>query len=892
MSLTPGTRLGPYEIQSALGAGGMGEVYRARDTRLDRTVAIKVLPEALASDAQFRERFEREARAISQLAHAHICTLFDVGRDGQTDFLVMEFLEGETLASRLERGVLPPDQVLRHSVEIAGALDAAHRIGIVHRDLKPGNVMLVRGPSGVPIAKLLDFGLAKSAAPSAAGSQSMLPTTPRNLTVQGAILGTFQYMAPEQLEGLDADARTDIFAFGAVVYEMATGRKAFEGRSQASLVSAIMSADPPPIATSQPLAPAGLDRIVGKCLEKDPERRWQSAADLRDELEWIAKAGPTPGAGTPVTRRRPLVISAAVAIAAVALVAASAAITWWMARPAAPPPMRFEVVPPDTAPYSNDLGGQNLAISPDGRRVAYHVWRGTTFQIYLRELDALEARPVPGTEGSAEVFFSPDGQWIGFYSIRERRIKKVAVTGGPAVTVCDTPDASGASWGEDDTIVFAQLSSTGGLFRVSAAGGQPERLTTPDTENRETDHRRPEILPGGRAVVFTILSGADLRQARVAVLDLATRQWRVLVEGGGNPRYAASGHLLYGHLGTLMAVGFDLQRLEVTGNPVPVQEGIVTKNGAVANFGIARAGTLVYAPGGAAAVQGRPVWVGRDGRELDSIVTTDLDSPQFPRLSPDGRRLALNIAGDLWVYDLEGRPPIKLTFGGSDFAVMWSPDGRRLVYESASGALFSIPSDGSSRTPEKVSPDGHFHPHGWSPDGREIIAAEIGTPTLANLTGLPVGGTGAQRAIVQTENTEGQQGAALSPDGRWLAYVSDVTGQAEVWVQPYPGPGAPVRVSPGGGTEPVWGRNGRELFYLQSDRLMAVGVGAQASFTFTPPAQLFETRHRRGGQPPSYDVAADGRFLMLKSPTDQAVTAHFVVVLNWIEELRRRVPAN
>jgi Tol biopolymer transport system component len=319
---------------------------------------------------------------------------------------------------------------------------------------------------------------------------------------------------------------------------------------------------------------------------------------------------------------------------------------------------------------------------------------------------------------------------------------------------------------------------------------------------------------------------------------------------------------------------------------------MVTKSGAVANFGISRAGTLVYAPGGAAAVQGRPVWVGRDGRELMSLVDSDLDSPQFPRLSPDGRRLALNVTGDLWVYDLEGRPPIKLTFDGTDFAEMWSLDGRHLVYESASGALLSIPADGSSRTPEKVSPDGHFHPHGWSPDGRELIAAEIGTPTIADVIGLPMGGTGLRRAIVQTDNAEGQPGVALSPDGRWLAYVSDVTGQAEVWVQPYPGPGAPVRVSPGGGVEPVWARNGRELYYLQADRLMSIAVGTQASFSFSPPTQLFEGRYRRGGQPPSYDVAPDGRFLMLKSPDAQAITAHFVVVLNWLDELRQRVPGN
>jgi serine/threonine-protein kinase len=552
--------------------------------------------------------------------------------------------------------------------------------------------------------------------------------------------------------------------------------------------------------------------------------------------------------------------------------------------------MRFIVATPPTEPFAVIPGGPNVAVSPDGRRIVYHVAQGTAFPLYLRSTDQLDARPISGADVAASPFFSPDSEWFGFYSLRDRTLKKIAVAGGPPTTLVPSTAMAGASWGDDGNIVFAEASVTGGLFRVSASGGKPERITTVDPQNRETDHTSPHVLPGSRAVVFTVRTGADLRLARIAVLDLQTGEKKVLVDGGFNAYYAPTGHLLYAQASTLMAVPFDLDRLTVTGAPTTIQEGIGTKASGVANYAVSGTGMFVYAPGGIGGAKARPVWVGRDGREIAALVAADLDAPQFPRISPDGRKLSLVIAGDLWVYDLEGRPPIKLTFDGSSFAAAWSPDGKTLVYESASGSLASIPADGSGRTPEQVSPEGHFHPHGWSPDGREIIAVQIGSAMLSNIVKFPPAAKGELQQVVQTESEEGSLGATLSHDGRWLAYTSDVTGRMEIWVRPFPGPGAPIRISPNGGIEPVWARNDRELYYLEGENVMAAAVTTQPAFNFKAPVALFAGRYARGGQPPSYAVAPDGRFLMIKSSDAQATSAHMVVVLNWLEELTRRVP--
>ena len=565
MPLTPGTTLGPYEIQSPLGAGGMGEVYKATDTRLDRTVAIKVLLAHVADDPDLRQRFEREAKTISSLNHPHICTLHDIGQQDGIDYLVMEYLEGETLAQRLTKGPLPLDQVLRYATEIADALDKAHRKGITHRDLKPGNIMLTKAGT-----KLLDFGLAKLRDPKTAGlSLSQRPTQSASLTGEGKILGTLQYMAPEQLEGKDADARTDIFAFGAILYEMTTGRKAFEGGSQASLIHAIMGVDPPAISSLQPMSPRALDQIVKTCLAKDPDDRWQSAGDLGRQLK-IIQGGSQPSVAVPVapTPQRsswrqgiPLAVATLVVGSLITGVAA-----WNLRSPVPQPLARFVVTTPADGPLQTAVAQTDVAISPDGMRILYSGGAEVQDrQLYVRQLDEIEATPLRGTSGGSSPFFSPDGEWVGFR--QDDALKKVSVLGGPPVTICEdcVPGGGlrGASWGTDDIIVFASTGS-GVLLRVPAVGGEPEVLATVDPELGEILYW-PEVVPNGHAVLFTVNRGGVeavrlptgelVSQGQgfgdIAVLDLETGEQTILVRGGSNPRYSPTGHIVYGVAGTL-----------------------------------------------------------------------------------------------------------------------------------------------------------------------------------------------------------------------------------------------------------------------------------------------------------------------------------------------------
>ncbi|HET9358827.1 MAG TPA: protein kinase, partial [Vicinamibacterales bacterium] len=688
MSLAIGTRLGPYEIHSALGAGGMGEVYRALDTRLARTVAIKVLPEHVRSDPGLQQRFEREARAISSLNHPNICTLYDVGHSdagGQVvDYLVLEYLEGETLASRLvrlgaEATPLPVADALTVATQIASALDQAHRAGIVHRDLKPGNIFLVgriashetrRGgrqgsAASAPLAKLLDFGLAKSASPVVGGtSVSMLPTTPAvdgtkampPLTAQGSILGTFQYMAPEQVEGLESDARTDIFAFGAVLFEMMTGRLAFEGKSRASLLGAILKDEPPPISSLNAAAPPELDRIVSTCLAKDPDDRWQTARDLLRELRWVSEsprvtatsASPEPSSEERQGRRRTgWVPWAATAALATALGVVLAVGVPWRTPP--PTVMRFAIVPPAAQPLLTSSQDRQIVISPDGARIVYVSALGR--QLMVRELGRLEAQPLRGATNARHPFFSPDGRWVGFFQGTE--IKKVPVLGGPPQTIArNSSTPRGASWGSNDTIVFANSDGTTGLMSVPAAGGEPKVLSRP--ERGELDHVFPSVLPGGRAVLFTILPEGSIDRAQVAVLDLETGTKKVLLRGGSYAEYTEMGHLLYASAGTLRAVQFDPTRLEVRGDPVLLAESVAMAPTGAAGFTVSGNSTLAYMPGGAggADVERSIVWVSRQGRE-DAIKGAPLRGYFTLRLSPDGARVALDIRdqeNDIWVW--------------------------------------------------------------------------------------------------------------------------------------------------------------------------------------------------------------------------------------------------
>jgi eukaryotic-like serine/threonine-protein kinase len=894
-----GKRLGSYQIVSLLGAGGMGEVYRARDTRLDRTVAIKILPERLADRSDLRERFEREARTIASLNHPHICTLYDVGRQDGTDYLVMEFVEGETLAERLKKGALPLEQVMQYAVEIADALDKAHRKGITHRDLKPGNIMLAK--SG---AKLLDFGLAKLRPPSDSGtSPSQLPTERSDVTATGTILGTLQYMAPEQLEGKEADARTDIFAFGVAVYEMATGKKAFEGKSQASLIAKILETEPLPISATQLMAPPALDRVVKRCLAKDPDERWQTARDLEVELEWIAEREPQTSASAVLQsgNRKLGRQGALVGTGALLLVALIAGLVGWILKPTPnlPRPVsRFTITLPAGQQFEVPENGPVLAVSPDGTHLAYAAQQGGVQQIYLRAMDSLNARPVPGTEVAtgaitdAVPFFSPDGQWLGFFS--KGRLMKVSVSGGPAVTLCeDLGIPSGATWGSQGTIILGN-GGAGPLLQVPETGGKPQPLT--QLERGEISHVWPELLPGGKALLFVAdTSGNNIASGGIVVLSFGTGERRNLIQGTYG-RYANSGHIVYMQAGTLMAVPFDLHQLKITGPAVPIVEGVLQSvRAGDAQYSISSTGSLAYVPGPTQSAQLKMIWVSRNGAEQP--LAAPAHAYRGPRLSPDGRRIAAGITeqdSQVWLYDLSRETLTRFTFqSDNNTAPFWTPDGKRIVYISNKDGprnLYWQLADGSGGLERLTTSDHVDIPSSWSPNGRMLAYSEVGAPDGYDIWVLRLSDRKAQ-PFLRTKFNEAA--AQFSPDGNWVAYASDESGRNEIYVQPYPGPGRKWQISTVGGREPLWNRNGRELFYRNGNKMMAVEITLKPSFSPGTPKVLFEGQYQSlpGISTPNYDVSSDGqRFLMLKADQQDTSARQINVVLNWFEELKQRVP--
>jgi serine/threonine-protein kinase len=885
VALVPGTRLGPYEIIAVLGAGGMGEVYKARDTRLDRIVGIKILPEALAADPEFRQRFDREARTISQLEHPHICALYDVGEQDGTAFLVMQHLEGETLADRLRKGILPLDQVLQYAIQIADALDRAHRAGIVHRDLKPGNVMITKGG-----ARLLDFGLAKTNPHTVAGAGlSMLPTTPPHLTAQGTLLGTFQYMAPEQLEGQEADARSDVFAFGAVVYEMTTGKKAFEGKSQASLIASILTAEPPSLSQIQPLTPPALEHVVRVALAKDPDARWQSMRDVHRELTWIADESSRRGvaAAIPATNRRTNVARSWLAGIAVGVAAGIALALWLSPRTrinSASGVTQFSILlkaglrMPDVS---------TVALSPDGRTAVIAADDGTGAQLYVRPLDRLQLAPLNGTAGAIAPFFSPDGQWVGFWL--RGRLQKVAVGGGAPQEICDAPEPHPAVWSDDGTIYFTPTDGAG-LSQVSGDGGATRAITTASRENGEKTHRPSDVLPGGKVVLMTVGTGSidTYDDARIEALIVATGQRKILIRGGMNARYVPSGHLIYARAGALLAVRFDLDRVAVTGSPATVASDVVTNAvSGFGNFAVSRDGSLLYATGAPTTYRYALVWVDRQGR---SELADDSPSTAYRlRLSPDGQRVALemNAANNsVWVRDLASARNIRLTSEWDNSAPTWSSDGARLTFNSnraTPGAydLVQQNADGTGAAERLAVDTSTFQwPDAWSPDGRFLVFTRRRA------------GAGPALWIWSSEErtarpfTESSLGAQISPDGHWLAYQSMQSGRPEVYVQAFPGPARKWPISSDGGNFPIWSRDGRELFYRSGEWMMAVPITTTPEFSAGRAVRLFSGAYLSGLS--SYDVARDGRFLMFKREEQPPVT-QVNVVLNWSDELKSRI---
>ena len=876
MSLPAGARLGPYEILAPVGAGGMGEVYRARDTRLERTVAIKVLPQHLSASAEVRQRFEREARTISSLSHPHICALYDVGNQDGTEYLVMEFLEGETLAERLLKGALPGEQVLRYGIETADALDKAHRQVIVHRDLKPGNIMLTK--SGV---KLLDFGLAKAVQPpSPSSSGSVLPTRAADLTQEGTILGTFQYMAPEQLEGKEADARTDIFAFGTVLYEMATGRKAFSGSSQASLISSIMSSEPPPISTLQPMTPPALDRVVKTCLAKDPDERWQTAHDVGLQLKWIAEGGSQAGIPAPVVARRrsrerlAWIVAAAAALAAV-----------WLAvspprRTAPEHAVRLSLSAPAKASF--EFFG-NLVVSPDGSRVAFLAHSpGGKRQLWVRPLDSLSAQALAGTEGAEDMFWSPDGHFLGFFA--DGKLKKIQATGGPPQALCDAPSPSGGAWGPQG-IVFAP-NDLGVLYRVPAEGGKPSAVTKLDA--REEAHRYPSFLPDGRHFVFLADSWrTEDHFIRAGSLD-SVESVR-LFQAVTNPVFIPPEHLLFVRGGSLLAQGFDAKSLKPLGEPASVGEQIAeTGQNHHFDFSASATGVLLYRSENP---ETQLTWFDRAGKRLASLgeparhgsieISPDGDRIVFMRLDPDGR------PGNLWMLDLSRGTTSRLTSGAaSDICPVWSPDGRRISYSSMRsglGDLYERPASPAGADQLVFKSADNKCPMSWSSDGRFLLFEDVAPTTKSDLWVLPVAGDRKPVPFAQTSFFEGI--AQFSPDGAWVAYNSNESGRMEVYVRSFSDPAVRIQVSSGGGLRPRWRGDGKELFYFSGGKILSVDIQTAAAPQAGNPKELFRPPPAPGIG--DYAVSRDGQRFLLTAPVEENSSAPVTVVLHWTAEVKK-----
>jgi eukaryotic-like serine/threonine-protein kinase len=902
--MQPGSRLGPYEILARIGAGGMGEVWRARDTRLGREVAIKILPAEFADDARLKIRFEREARTISQLSHPNICTLHDVG-DG---YIVMELLEGETLSYRLARGPLPLPEVIRYGVQIAEALGRAHRQGVVHRDVKPGNVMITKGG-----AKLLDFGLAKSSGATASSSDETA-TMQKPVTEEGTVVGTYQYMAPEQLAGEEPDARTDIFALGAVLYEMTTGKRAFEGKNRTGVVSAIISGEPRAMQELQPLTPPALEHVILKCLEKDPEDRWQSASDIAEELRWISQAGSQAGAAPLAIKRRRW--RAALMIGAVALLAGALAdrllVRSFPAVSSAPVVRSTIEVEPghwlfgmhwrlEAARPSRTA----MAISSDGRFVVYSAIEENAPpqskpRLFLRRLDGSKAEPIAGTEGGLSPFLSPDDRWVGFWA--DGTLRKIPVGGGLPVVLCDVPWLAGADWGRDDSIVFSGHWETG-LSRIRGAGGNPEALTTPDPKREENGHRLPSWLPEGKGILFTVMGHPWDPRPRLALLRTDTLQWTVLLEDAADGRYVPTGHIVFMRQGTLMAVRFDTARKEIAGQPAPVVEDVAQAYSIYAGvhtcagqFGFSDSGTLVYAEGGIAPDPANSlVWVSMEGVEEP---VTDLRRPAFaPRLSPDGRRIVYMSLGNResqsWVYDLVTGTNSRLTEEGHPLGAIWSPDGKRLLHGSLKALahnLYLQPYDGSAPMERVMTSEYSQFVGSWSSDGRTAAVAEWNARTSADIHLLDIS-SGVVTPFLVSKFHEGYPD--FSPDGRWLAYSSNESGRREVYVQPIPGPGAKHLVSTRGGEDPLWARDGRQLFYRWQGEVWAADVRTDGGFSTGKPRLLFDRPgYHRGDPNRTWDISLDSqRFLMTRiEKGDPMPITKMTLVQGWFQELERILP--
>ena len=894
MPFDAGTRLGPYEIIAPIGAGGMGEIYTARDTRLDRTVAVKVLTGALAADSESRRRFEQEARAIAALNDPHICTVHDVGRHGDHDYLVLEYLEGETLADRLSRTPSPSvEESLAIAIQIGSALDRAHRAGIVHRDLKPGNVMLIRrgGPSAPAGVKLLDFGLAARTAGVSAKSDlslgetvgpSMVATRPPTMEASSGFSGTVQYMAPEQLDGGTGDHRVDIFAFGCVLYEMLAGYKAFEGTNALKVIATITHAEPPPIAALQSAHPL-LDHVLRRCLEKDPERRWQSMGDVTGELQWILDNPSAPPEtvvlASPARRLGRWPVAGALLAWAAAIVVFVFGVRAMRNRGSVPhelPSVRFEIATPPTDDPS-------LALSPDGTTLAFIATQNRVPMVFVRSLAAVEGRALPGTEGASLPFWSPDGRTIGFFATD--KLKRIDAVGGTPLAVADAPNPRGGAWNKDGVILFASGVGTP-IKRVSSRGGAVEDVTDVKGGSGPA-HRLPHFLPDGHRFLFTSTLGtADTNGLYVGSLDKAPPVRLLPGDTGG--RLAAPDQLLTIRQGVLQAYTFNVNSAGVQGEPTVIAEGF---GGALASGAFTASDTGVLAYRTSAAQRRQLIWVDRKGTALGTIGEAATDLTASPELSPDDRSVVLfrqpTGDNDIWIIELARNLSRRLTDGPpADAHPLWDPDGLHVVFSSRRFGTGSPTRQGvNGGKPEQLfakNEDGLVL--AWTRDRRHLLLRRDRANTGADLVAVSPGSESPEVVVAQSQRdeTEGQ----FSPDGQWVAFGSNESGRAEIYVQSFPDGRGRTQVSTDGGTQVRWSGDGKEIFYVAPDgKMMAVLLTVSgASPTVKLPTALFPTHLATGtnvlGSKPQYAVAHDGRFLL--NTAVESAGAPIVVSINWM----------
>ncbi|HKE28937.1 MAG TPA: protein kinase [Bryobacteraceae bacterium] len=856
MPFRAGAKVGPYEILAPLGAGGMGEVHRARDTRLKRDVALKVLPEAFARDPERMARFQREAEVLASLNHPNIAQIYGV----EGGALVMELVEGEPLRAPQSR-----ETALDYARQIADALEAAHEKGITHRDLKPANIMVTPH-----VVKVLDFGLA-AVAQSSSGDPSTSPTLTISPTHAGMILGTAAYMSPEQARGKNVDKRADIWAFGCVLYEMLTGKQAFPGETTSDILAAVLAKD-----RDLGELPVSVRPVVEKCLRKDPRKRWRDIGDVRTALE---EGAPAPSVAPRRVSWLPWAIAGALAAA---LLAAA------LRREA--PPLPLPVSRWTTMLSAADAVG--IELSRDGTRIVYGSGGPG---LMLRMLDRAEAKRLAGVQGSGPTF-SPDGQWIVYYAANEK-LMKIPVNGGAPIAICEAPRQRGRTWGDDDTIVYGTID--GGLMRVSATGGVPAALTTPDRQKGEIAHQWPHYLPGAGAIVFTINTGGTYENARIGVLDVKRRSYRAVVDGASNGNYVPTGHLVYARSGTLFAAPFDAKRLVLTGPEAPVIEDLRIGALGIPQYGFSDSGLLVYLGSGGRPLNDRTVeWVDRHGAQHASALPPRLYTGI--RLSPDGQRVAATIesggaeSGDIWIGELQRGTMIRLTSDEVNYSAVWTPDGRLVTFATSQGGrqrLYQAAADGSTKPQLLLEVNSRAYPMSWTPDGGQLLFLTLGGTWL-----LPVreGVAGGEPRSLDPGRT--RRDAQVSPDGRWIAYESNESSRSEIYVQPFPGVGAKAPVSTEGGETPRWPRSGRELFYLDRARnqIMAVDVQTGPDFHAGHPRSLFSLHPMFGRvfeSKQTWDVTPDGeRFLVINAPDNEETSVKMQVVVNWFEELRRRVP--